>query len=109
MDRDGENGDRAPDRPASSAASLEHDEEREIRERARKQEEAVHARVDAVEEQHPAPGDEERSEERDGAAREPREKRGDGRYARNRRNRRDEPEPGQAGIELHHDPGGEEV
>ena len=45
---------RAPTAPTRAAAALGRVEQREERERAREEEEAVHPPVDAVEEQHPA-------------------------------------------------------
>jgi hypothetical protein len=47
-----------PERPGAAAAAIARAQEREVRERARQQEEAVHPGVDAVEEERPARADE---------------------------------------------------
>src|SRR5205085_11638535 len=52
--------DREPPPGPSPAPALERALEREVRERAREEEQGVHAPVDAVEEERPAPGGERR-------------------------------------------------
>ena len=72
--RDAEQGDGDPRCPAATSTRLRRRQQRQEREQAREQEEAVHASVDAVEEQHPAGGSEDRGD--DGRAL-PRQARGD--------------------------------
>ena len=62
-----------PEPPRAPPASVQRVQEGEVRERARAEEEAVHAPVDAVEEEDPAGRDEQRAEQRLHTAREPRE------------------------------------
>ena len=61
-----------PERPSSAPAALDRDEESEVGERAREEEQAVHAPVDTVEEHEPAGGGERHRDEPDLPARESR-------------------------------------
>src|SRR5439155_8445670 len=99
----------APERPAPPSAAFDRVHERQVRERAREQKEAVHPPVDAVEEQHPASRDEGARGERGAAAREPSAEGRDHRHAPCGEQRRDEPERGQATARMRDDPGEAEV
>ncbi len=99
------------DRPGNpgAAAAVERAEQRQVRERGEEEEEAVHPRVDAVEEQHPASGRERGRGEPRPTAGEPAAEDRDRREARRREERgeeahRLEPTPG-----VGDDPGEHEV
>src|SRR5205823_3960435 len=89
-----QDGERPPGPPP--AAGLERALEREVRERAREEEQGVHPPVDAVEEEHPARRGERRGGESRRPAAEARPERTDDRNARDREERGEEPEPGQS-------------
>ena len=62
MRRDGGEDRERPERPRPAIASLERAQQRQVRERAREEEEAVHPAVDPVEEERPARRDDDRSD-----------------------------------------------
>ena len=64
MRRDRRQGRGAPEPPPLPPATLEGGQEREVRQRARQQEERVHASVDPMKKEHPARRDECRRDER---------------------------------------------
>ena len=81
-------GSRAPTRPTScQRAAVERAQEEHEREQREEQEEAVHPRVDAVEEEHPAAGDERGRDQRRPAVGEPPAEQRDERQARRPRTR----------------------
>ncbi len=85
--RDSQEDRGGPARPAPTAA-VERTEQGEVREQAEEEEEAVHASVDAVEEEDPAGGGECSGEERCPASRESQAEQRDERQAGERRTRR---------------------
>ena len=109
MARDARDRREAPEPEPPGAAAVDRPQQREVRERAREEEQAVHPAVDAVEQQHPARRDEHGRDQPDGAAREPRDEQRDQRQARQREERRAEPERGQAAAGVRRDRGEEIV
>ena len=90
--------------PRSSArSSSTNDEQRE------EQEEAVHPRVDTVEEKDPAPRDESRRDQRRSSVGEPPAEQRDERQARDRERGRDEPQAAEAEAEMRDGVGEEEM
>ncbi len=109
MGCDGEQGGEHPERPPGLASAVEGREQRErARERA-EQEEAVHPPVDAVEEEHPARGEQHGRDQGDGRPGEPAAEHGDERQARERERRRGETQAAEAEAEVGDSPCDEEV
>jgi hypothetical protein len=90
----------APEREGAPAATLERDEHREVRERAREEEEAVHPPVHGMEEERPAGGHERPGHERDRPARESRDQQRHDRDARDGEGRRDEAQRRQPAAQV---------
>ena len=106
---DGEQDRGAPERPALPRPAVERPEQEDERQQREEQEQAVHPGVDAVEEEHPAAGDERRRDQRRGASGEaPAEERDQG-QARDREGRRDEPQAAEPEAEVRDRVGEEEV
>ena len=107
--RDGREDRQRPECPGATIPPLDGAQEREVREGARKEEEAVHPSVDAVEEERPARRHEHRRDKCLPPAGEPRaeERRRPGGW-RPRRRRRD-PEPLESEPEVRDRPGEQEV
>ena len=91
------------------AAAFERAQQREIRERGREEEEAVHPAVDAVEEERPAGRDEERPDQRGDAAAEPSQQQRDDRQARDGEERRHRPQSFEPEPEVRDRPREQEV
>ena len=95
--RDGEHHRRDPRGPALGVTRADGTEKREERKRAEEEEEAVHARVDAVVDGDPARRGERGGDERGALVREPGDEGRDHGHARDREDDRHEPQRGQAG------------
>src|SRR5919108_4780668 len=102
-----EDGERPPGPPA--AAALERALEREVRERAREEEQGVHPPVHAVEEEHPAPGGERGGGEPGGPPTEARPERPDDRDAGDGKERREKTKRGEPAAQVRDEEGEHEV
>ncbi len=100
---------RDPERPAAPAAALDRHEKRKVRQRARQEEQRVHAPVDPVEQEHPARRDDRGRDQRGRPPREARAESRDHRDARHREERREEAKRFEAPAEVRDEPGDEEV
>ena len=109
MARDRCQGREPPERPPPPPAVLDSHEQRQVRERAREEEQAVHTPVDAVEEHEPTGRSERRRHERDLPAREARRKRRQHRHARNGEERRGQAQGRRSAAEVDDEPRHEEV
>ena len=97
---DGEQDGGTPERPALPRPAVDRPEQEDERQQREEQEQAVHAGVDAVEEEHPAAGDERRRDQRREASGEAPAEQRDQRQACDRERRRDEPEAAEPEAEM---------
>ena len=89
-----------PERPRAPPAPLERPQQREVRDGAGEEEDAVHAAVDPVEEEHPRARGQDRRHERGRPVGEARRQRRQSGQARDGEERRDEAEPGEASARV---------
>ena len=109
MGGDGREGRRDPDGPPPAPATLERTQEGEGAGQREAEEEAVHAAVDAVEEEEPARRQERGGQEADPRAAEPTPQRRDKREARKRERHRDDAQPAEPEAEVCDAPREQEV
>ena len=107
--RDGEEDRRAPEHPRPRGAAIEGAEEEHEREQREEEEEAVHPRVDGVEEEDPATGDECCRDQRCPLVREPPPEKRDERKAPGGEGRGDETEAAEPAAEMGDRVGEQEV
>ena len=107
--RDGCEDRQRPERPGATIPPLDGAQERQVREGARKEEEAVHPSVDAVEEERPARRHEHRRDERLPPAGQPRAESGDDREAGDREGGGEDAQPLEPEPEVRDRPGEQEV
>ena len=98
-----------PRSPAEASARLRRLEQREERQQAREEEEAVHPAVDPVEQQHPARRGENRRDDGGTASREPRAEHGEQREARHGEERRHGAQRAEPATRMRDRPGEDEV
>ena len=106
---DGEQDGGAPERPALPRPTVERAEQEDERQQREEQEQAVHPGVDAVEEEHPAAGDERGGDQRRRASGETPAEQRDQRQACDRERRRDEPQAAEPEAEVRDGVGEEKV
>ena len=99
----------SPERPALPRPTIERAEQEDERQQREEQEQAVHPGVDAVEEEHPAAGDERGGDQRRGASGQATAEERDQGQARDREHRRDEPQAAEPEAEVRDRVGEEKV